>query len=153
MANTYTKIYLHVVFAVKNRVALLPPHNQLRIFLYIRKILENNGHLPIAVGGTCDHVHLFFVYSIKQSIPDLVREIKMNTTKFIKDQHLSPLCFCWQKGYACFSYSHSQVDAVKNYVVKQNEHHRGRTLRDEIRLMFERFGVEYNEDYIFDDVD
>lgn len=151
MSNTYTKIYLHIVFAVKDREALLPPLVQDRIYRYMVTVLRDKGHFPIAVGGTENHVHILIDYNISHPIPDMVRELKTCVTKLINTNHLIPFQFAWQRGYACFSYSASQVDAVKNYITHQAEHHSKMTLRDEMVAIYHRFGVEYDEKYVFDE--
>ncbi len=152
MANTYIKIYLHLVFAVKNRESMLFPSYQPRIHAYMAQALLGMGHLPVIVGGVADHIHILMCYSGKQSLPDMVRDLKINTAKFINGQRMTGCHFQWQKGYACFSYSHSHVPAVKNYILNQYEHHKGCTFREEVRRMLNLYGVEYEEEYLFEDV-
>ena len=149
MANTYAKIYLHIIFAVKNRYDLMPPHWQKIIHGYMAQALRNMGHFPIAIGGTDDHVHILIDYNPANPLPDMVKDLKVGTTKFIRQQRMTPFMFKWQRGYACFSYSHSQIQTVANYINNQTEHHKGRTLQDEIKYIFERFGIEYDENFIF----
>jgi REP element-mobilizing transposase RayT len=86
MADTYRKVYLHVVFAVKNRNALLDKSWRLRLFAYTSKMLTNRGNFALAVNGYHDHVHLFFDYSCKELIEDLVREVKKSMSNFIKEK-------------------------------------------------------------------
>ena len=150
MANTYTKIYLHIVFAVKDREALLPPLLQKRIYSYMATVLRDKGHFPVTIGGTENHVHILIDYAMSQPIPDMVRELKTCVTKLINTNHLIPFQFAWQRGYACFSYSASQVAAVKNYIDHQAEHHDKMTLREEMAAIYQRFGVEYDEKYVFE---
>ena len=150
MANTYTKIYLHIVFAVKGREALLPTRVQDRIYRYMATVLRDKGHFPIAIGGTENHVHILIDYNLSQPIPDMVRELKICVTKLINTNHLIPSQFAWQRGYACFSYSSSQVPAVNNYIMHQAEHHRKMTLSDEMTAIYKRFGIEYDEKYMFE---
>lgn len=150
MSNTYTKIYLHIVFAVKDREALFPPLVQDRIYRYMATVLRDKGHFPIAVGGTENHVHILIDYNLSHPIPDMVRELKTCVTKLINTNHLIPFQFAWQRGYACFSYSASHVSAVKNYITHQAEHHNKMTLREEMIAIYQRFGVEYDEKYVFE---
>ncbi len=152
MANTFTSVYIHLVFAVKNRTALIPPIWHTRIWAYISRTLEARGHIPIAIGGTTDHIHILMKYKITELIPDLVRDIKVHTGKFIADNKISPGKFGWQNGYGCFSYGASQVENVKCYINNQAMHHRGRTLRDEIKSYLNRCGIEFDEKYLFEDV-
>lgn len=149
MANTYIKIYLHLVFAVKNREALISPYQEGQIHAYMAQALNNMGHKALIVGGTDDHVHILVNYNPSQPLPTMVRDLKTATTKFINTHHLCTFKFEWQTGYACFSYSHSLVDKVYNYIKNQHVHHKGKTLQEEIKSMLEGFGVEYEEKYIF----
>ncbi|MDE6320828.1 MAG: transposase [Muribaculaceae bacterium] len=151
MANTYLQIYLHLIFAVKNRDALIPPQWQPRIHAYAAEMLRNRGNLPIAVGGTDNHIHIFFQYSGKELISELVRDLKVFLTKAINDNRMTPFKFEWQKGYGCFSHSHAQVESVKQYVLNQPQHHHNRTLQEEIEIILRRQGIEFDEKFIFTD--
>lgn len=151
MANTYSKIHLHIVFAVKGRESMLAPHCLPRIHRFMASTINNMGHHAIAVGGIENHVHILFSYNLTQNIADLVRELKVTTTKFINEQHLTPFLFSWQRGYSCFSYSASHIDDVKRYIENQFEHHKNITLKEEIIRIYERYGIEYDEIYIFED--
>lgn len=151
MANTYLRIYLHIVFAVKNRNALIATHWRPRVHAYLSESLRQRGHLPLAVGGAGDHVHLLISFSGKETLPDLVKNIKTATTHFINNNRISVFKFEWQKGYGCFSYSHSQIESVANYINNQEEHHRKVSLRDEMKRVLDNFGIEYDEQYIFDE--
>ena len=151
MANTFLRIYLHIIFAVKNRNALIAPQWRPRVYGYMAESLRQRGHQAIAVGGTADHVHLLISFSGKETLPDLVKNIKTATTHFINDNRISVFKFEWQKGYGCFSYSHSQIKSVAKYIANQDEHHRALSLRDEIKRVLDNFGIEYDEAYIFDE--
>ncbi len=152
MANTYININLHIIFAVKNRESLIPPHWQGRIYSFLGGILSNKGHIPIAIGGTDNHVHIFFAYKPTDPLPDLVRDLKINTTKFINENRITPFRFNWQAGYACFSYSHSHIDKVTAYIQNQITHHKGVTFKEELVKFLEKFDVEYDERYILEDI-
>ena len=149
MANTYIRIYLHLVFAVKNRDALISPYREKQIHSYMAGTLYKLNHKPIIVGGIEDHVHILLSYNPNQTLPDLVKELKTGTTKFINNNHLCTFKFEWQRGYACFSYSHSMVDKVYKYIENQHQHHNGRSLQEELKSMLEGFGIEYDDQYIF----
>lgn len=151
MSNTYTKIYLHIIFAVKGREALLPAIIRQRLYQYMSKVLLDMGHFPLAIGGTENHVHILIDYKPAQALPDMIRELKISSTKLINSNHMIPFVFGWQRGYSCFSYSASQVDSVKRYIDHQSEHHNNITFRQELQLAYERFGIEYDERYMFDD--
>lgn len=151
MANTYTKIYLHIIFAVKNSNSLIPAIYLRDIHAYICGILKNHGHYVYAVGGIDSHVHILIGYNINQSIPDLVRDVKSSTTTYIKSKHIIPYRFEWQTGYGCFSYSRSQLSAVSKYVNNQNEHHKSMSLTDEIKSILAKYDIEFDERYIIND--
>ena len=149
MANIYIKIYLHLVFAVKHHNSLINPFWQSRLYDYISGIIKNKGCHPIKIGGTDDHIHILLSYSPVMPLSDLVRDIKSMSSRFINETHLSPFRFEWQKGYACFSYSHSHIEQVSKYIAGQHEHHKGLSLRDEIIDILTKFGVEFDERYLY----
>ena len=151
MANTYIKIYLHIVFAVKNRAAMLLPTCRDKVHAYMTSALRGMGHVPIIVGGVSDHVHILMSYTPTQPLADMIRDLKINTTKFINGQRLVSSHFAWQSGYGCFSYSPTHVEQVRNYILNQENHHRKVNMRDEMKNIFAKFGIEYQEQYIFND--
>ena len=148
MANTYSKIYLHLIFATKNRDNAIPPTWEKRLHTYISGIISNNDHMPIEIGGTSSHIHILIGYNINQLIPDLMRDIKSSSSRYANENRMIKCRFAWQSGYACFSYSHSQIDAVSNYIRNQHQHHNHQTLEEEVRIMLERFEIEYDPKYI-----
>ncbi len=148
MANTYSKIYLHIVFAVNHRYALLPATVLPKVHAYMGGILRRQGHIPLAIGGIEDHVHCLIAYNINKSIPHTVRDLKASTSAFINKEHMIPYKFEWQSGYACFSYSQSHVEAVKNYVLTQYEHHKQMSMDDEIQRLLEIYQIDHDMRYI-----
>lgn len=152
MANTFTSIFIHIVFAVKNRDSLIPTPWLPRVWSYMKAGINAHGHETIAIGGTSDHVHILIRYKITELIPDLVKELKINTSKFISTQRVTPYRFSWQSGYGCFSYGKSQIDTVKAYIQNQAMHHKGITLRQEIRNYLDKCGIEYDERFLFEDI-
>lgn len=149
MANTYLRIYLHLVFAVKNRNALILPHWKNRVYAYIAQALRDGDHYPIIIGGMPDHVHILLGYSGKEALPDMVRRVKVGCTKFINEQRITPFKFEWQKGYGCFSYSHSHLPQVIKYIENQEQHHSKQSVVAEMKRMLNAFDVVYDESYIF----
>ena len=152
MANSYINIYLHIVFAVKHRESLSAPAWQPHFHAYIAKSLNERGHHAIAVGGTANHVHILLDYSGKELISEMIRDLKVSSTNYANKHRICQHRFLWQPGYGCFSVSATNKDAVVNYIRHQNEHHNNRTLRDEIQHMLDSAGVEYDNRYIFEDV-
>ncbi|MCD4788585.1 MAG: IS200/IS605 family transposase [Bacteroidales bacterium] len=150
MANTYSQIYIMVVFAVQNRKALILPSFEERLYKYITGIVQNQGQKLLAINGTTDHIHIFFGMKPTCRLSDLVRDIKSDSSVFIKENKLSRFKFNWQEGYGAFSYSYSQKQDVIEYVMNQKKHHKKRTFRQEYLDFLKKFNVDYNEKYLFD---
>jgi REP element-mobilizing transposase RayT len=150
MANTYKSIYLQIIFAVKNRDALLSPNWRADIFKYIAGILNQRGHYSLAVNGHMDHIHIFFDYNTKELISDLVREIKKSTSNYIKKNRLSPYHFEWQSGYGVFSHGYREKDIIIKYVMNQEEHHRTRSFKEEYLSFLKSYEIDFKDEYLFD---
>lgn len=116
MANTYTQLHIHFVFAVKYRAFVIQPHWEERIHKYITGIVQNNGHKMLAINSVSDHFHLFLGLNPKQSISDLMRLVKGDSSEFLNLHGLTPRKFHWQEGYGAFSNSHSQIEGVVKYI-------------------------------------
>jgi putative transposase len=153
MANTYTQIYLHFVFAVKNRASLIHPSWKDELYKYITGIVQNNNHKLIAINGIPDHVHILIGYNLHQLIPDLLQDIKGNSSKWININKFTKSHFNWQAGYGAFSYSHSQIDQVAKYIINQEKHHKKRTFQKEYLELLKRFNIPYDDKYILEDID
>ena len=152
MANTYTQIHIQCVFAVKFRQSLIRLEWKERLQKYITGIVQNNGHKMIAV-NSMPHVHIFFGFRPNQSLSDLMRMVKGESSEWINQQKFNSSVFRWQEGYGAFSYARSQVKVVAEYVENQENHHRKKTFLDEYKDFLERFEVEYDERYIFKDLE
>jgi REP element-mobilizing transposase RayT len=131
LANTYTQIYIHIVFAVEKRQNLIPLENLNQIEKYITGIVQNSGHKLIAISCVSDHAHLLVGLKPSISISDLVRDIKANSSKFINENQWVIGKFNWQEGFGAFSYSRSQIGNVSEYILNQKEHHKKKTFREE----------------------
>ncbi len=150
MANTYTQIYLHLIFSVKYRTNLIRSEWEQNLYNYIVSILQDRSHTAIALNGTEDHIHILIGFTPNDKIPDLVKTIKQNSSIWVKKHNYCNDKFGWQEGYGCFSYSKSQIDTVVKYIRQQKEHHREKTFREEYLEFLNKFGVEYNEKYVTD---
>ena len=148
MANTFTQIYLHLFFAVQNRMSLIHREWKKELYKYITGIVQNNGHKLIAINGIPDHVHLAIGYKPHQLIPDLLQDIKGDSSKWINKKNFVQGRFNWQEGYGAFSFSHSHIDRVVKYIINQEQHHKKTTLREEYINLLEKYDVAYNEKYI-----
>jgi putative transposase len=149
MANTYTQLYIHFVFAVKYRASLLSSAWDERLRLYIIAIVQNHGHKILAINNVPDHLHMFVGLNLSQSISDLMRVAKGESSEWLNKEKLTTGKFQWQDGYGAFSHSKSQIDQVVKYINNQQEHHKRTTFLDEYKKMLTDFDVEFDERYIF----
>jgi len=149
MPGTYSQIYIQVVFAVKGRHNLIDKSWKDELYKYIAGIIKGKGQKPIIVNGMPDHIHAFIGLKPSKAISDLVRDIKNNSTNFINEKKFVKGKFSWQEGYGVFSYSHSQIENVYNYILNQEKHHRKKTFREEYIDFLKKFNVEYDKKYLF----
>ena len=152
MANTFTQIYLHLVFAVQNRISLIQSEWKDELYKYITGIVQNNGHKLIAINGTANHVHIAVGYKPHQLIPDLLQDIKGSSSKWINEKQFVHGKFNWQQGYGTFSFSHSQIDKVTKYIMNQEQHHKIKTFQDEYIELLKKYDVSYDDQYILLDI-
>lgn len=150
MAGTFSQIYIQYVFAVKGRTNLLQKPWRDEVFKYMAGTIKAKNQKSIIVNGVSDHVHVFVGLRPSMKISDLVRDIKNNSSKFINEQKFIKNRFSWQEGYGAFSYAHSQISNVYNYIANQEQHHKKKTFKEEYIDFLEKFEVEYDEKYVFD---
>ncbi len=150
MADTYTQLYIHIVFAVKGRGCLIPKQHKDALHQYITRIITNKKQTVIRINSMPDHIHLLVGMAPDIALSALVRDIKANSSKFINKKGWVVGRFEWQAGFAAFSYSHSQLDAVVRYIKNQEAHHSHRTFKEEYLAFLKRFNVPYNPKYVFD---
>ena len=150
MANTYTQIYIHLVFSPYRRDALIGRSWKDELEKYITGIIQNSGHKLIAIGSRPDHIHIFIGYNVNHLIPDLVEKIKTSSSAWIKEKEFSKFKFSWQRGYGGFSHSQSQINIVANYVLNQDEHHRKDSFKKEYLDMLNKNEIEFKDEYLFD---
>lgn len=120
------------------------------VFKYMSGIIEAKKQKPIIINGVKDHVHLFIGIVPSGSLSDIVRDVKNNSTNFINSQNYLPERFSWQEGFGAFSYGRSQIDRVYQYILNQEKHHRNQSFKIEYLNLLRKFGVDYNEKYLFD---
>lgn len=149
MTSTYHQINIQAVFAVKYRKALILPEFRSQLFGYIGQTINELGHKTFIVNGVADHVHCFFGLDPKQSLSDMMREVKANASGWVNEQKFLDHEFKWQKGYGAFSYAKSQVSTVYRYVENQEAHHAKRSFRNEYLGFLRKFEIEHDEKYIF----
>ncbi|MEJ2048325.1 MAG: IS200/IS605 family transposase [Calditrichota bacterium] len=150
MANTYTQIYVQIVFVVQGRLNLIKNEHKDELHKYTTGIINKKNQKLISINCMPDHVHIFIGIKPNIAISDLARDIKNNSSKFINTQKWIVCKFNWQRGFGAFSSGHSQIDTVVKYIKNQERHHTHKSFREEYLEFLERFSVEYNEKYIFD---
>jgi putative transposase len=150
MANTYTQCYIHLVFTVKNRDALVKKIWKNEMEMYITGIVQTHRHKMLAIGTMPDHIHTLIGYNVNHLIPDLVEEIKTSSNSWIRQKKLSRYKFDWQKGYGAFTYSHSQIDRVIKYILSQEEHHKKLSFKEEYLEMLDKNEIAYGNEYLFE---
>ncbi|MBN8706837.1 MAG: IS200/IS605 family transposase [Bacteroidetes bacterium] len=153
MANTYTQLFIHIVFTVQGRNNLIAEKHREELERYIVGMTLVRNHKPLAIFCMPDHLHFLVGINPNQSLSDLVRDIKSSSSNFINNNSWMPGKFSWQEGYGAFSYSKSQVKNVITYIRNQPDHHQKNTFHDEYIKLLELFDIEYNPKYLFDWVD
>lgn len=153
MANTYSQVYIHIVFAVKGRQNLIHANIREELHKYIIGIVTNRDQKLLSIFCMPDHAHLLIGLKPSISISDLVRDIKAGSSKFINDKKLIKGKFNWQEGFGVFSYSRSQIDTVIKYIQNQEKHHSKKSFKEEYLEFLKKFTVEYDERYLFEWID
>lgn len=150
MPGTFSKIYIQIVFAVKGRENLISNDWKNELYKYIAGIIKGKEQKPIIVNGMPDHIHAFIGLRPAMAIADITRDIKNNSSKFINENEFVNGKFAWQEGYGAFSYSHSHIGKVYNYIFNQEEHHKKKTFKEEYFDLLKKFEIEYDERYLFE---
>jgi len=153
MANTYHQMYVQTVFAVKYREAVIQERWKAELFKVIGNLINEAGGRSIIVNGVEDHVHCFFSIKPSIAVSYVMQNAKAKSSKWINESRLLPHRFEWQEGYGAFTYSKSQIDAVYKYVQNQEEHHKKQAFREEYIAMLVKFGVDFDERYVFGDLE
>ena len=150
MPQSLYKMLAHIVFSTKNRADLIAPEIEDGLFGYIHGIAENNGAKLIVGGGTANHIHLLVSLPKKIDVPDLIGDIKRDSSVWVKEQSTKYADFYWQKGYGAFSIGQSQVETITNYIKNQKEHHQKHDYKSEFRAWLQKYEIEYDEQYVWD---
>ncbi|MBI5858835.1 MAG: IS200/IS605 family transposase [Sphingobacteriales bacterium] len=153
MANTYTQLHIQLVFAVKYRAAMIQKEWKERLHQYITGIFQNNEHKMLQINSMPDHIHIFIGLRPHQSISAIVQNTKAESTKWIKENKFCKSAFAWQEGFGAFSYSKSHVDRVIRYIQNQEAHHKKETFLSEYRRLLKAFEIEYDDRYIFKELE
>jgi putative transposase len=149
MANTYTQLHIHLVFAVKYREGLIRKEWKDDLYKYITGIIQNNKHKVLIINGMPDHIHILIGFRPTQALADLMRDIKQMSSLWINEKHFVKGKFAWQDGYGAFSYGQSQLPDIIEYIIKQEEHHKKRSFLDEYKGFLKLFAIDFEEEYVF----
>lgn len=151
MAQSLDKVLIHIVFSTKYRYPFLAEKSiRDQMHAYIGGTCNELGCPVLTVGGVADHVHILCRLTRNHAIATIVRDIKRSSSKWIKTKGSLLTKFAWQNGYGVFSVGQSEVERVKTYIAGQEEHHRKKRFADEYRLFLQRYGVAYDERYVWD---
>jgi putative transposase len=146
--STYTQIYYHIVFATKNRVPALQADRRDELYKYFWGILQNKQCRLYRIGGVEDHVHFLIALHPAVCLAGLVKDLKVASSVWIKENALFPLFDGWQNGYGAFTHSSRDKDRLVEYIRHQEEHHRAHSFRDELASLLREAGIEYDEKYL-----
>ena len=149
MANSFVKIYVHIIFHVKSNKYVMRSEDLLRIYAYIGGILKGLGSAPMAIGGTQDHIHILAPLPKTMGISDFVRTIKSESSKWLKSLDASYSQFAWQDGYAAFSVSQSIIGVTENYIRNQTDHHVRHSFEEEYKAFLKAYGIQYDDRFLF----
>jgi putative transposase len=150
MSSTFSQIYIQIVFAVKGRESLIHLSWEEELYKYISGIIKNKEQKLIAINGMPDHIHILIGMKPTCSLSDLAREIKKSTNEFIKEKSFAKGKFNWQEGYGAFSYSHSGLDNVINYIKNQKAHHLKKSFKAEYLELLHKFEIDYKSEYLYE---
>jgi REP element-mobilizing transposase RayT len=151
MANTYTQLYIHIVFAVQGRYNLIPVSHKEELQKYITGIVSGKNQKLISINCMPNHAHILIGLQPDCALSAIVRDIKANSSKFMNEQKWFRGRFEWQKGFGAFTLGHSQLDVIIKYIANQETHHKQRPFRDEYVEFLKRYEVAYDLKYIFKD--
>lgn len=150
MPGTYTNLLLHIVFSTHQRRAWLTPPVCERLYPFVGGIIRDDKGSLLAMGGMPDHVHLLVRWRTDETIAELVRSMKVRSSKWMHAEFPRLRAFAWQEGYGAFTVSKSQEGKVRRYIANQERHHTGRNFKAEFRELLEAHEVEYEEKYLWD---
>lgn len=152
MADTYTKLFIHVVFAVKGRENIISTRWKDDLFKYISGIVTNNDQKLMIINGMPDHIHILLGLKPTMALSNLVRDVKANSSRFVNEQKWVHGKFEWQHGFGAFTCNPAELDSIINYIKNQEEHHKKKRFKEEYVDLLNYNEIEYKNEYLFDDV-
>jgi putative transposase len=153
MANTFTQLYVHYVFAVQDRLCLINEKWKDNLYRYMSGIIDQQGHKLYVINGTSDHVHILISMNPKQAPSDLMFHLKRSSSSWINQNRLSVGKFSWQEGFGAFSLGKSQLPSKIKYIEEQQVHHKKKSFKEEYLQILIENDIEYDERYIFKNIE
>ncbi len=150
MPQSLASLHIHLVFSTKNREPLIKDDVRSHLHAYMATVLQNLGSTTVLINSIEDHIHLLFDLGRTTSVSKAVEDVKKSSSKWIKTQGAEFAGFAWQGGYGAFAVSGSNVEAVRQYIANQREHHRKKSYQDEFRQFLERHRIPFDERYVWD---
>jgi putative transposase len=149
MANTFRALNVHCVFSTKNRTQVLTPQVRTRLWAFMGGIANQNGIDPLCIGGMSDHAHLLLSLPASLCVANAMQLIKGGSSTWLRGTFPFLPHFAWQEGYAAFAVSVSHLNEAVRYIQNQEEHHRGKTFREEYLAFLQKHRIQYEERYVF----
>lgn len=150
MASTFSQIYIQIIFAVDGRQSLIRPSWEAELFRYMKGLITKMEQKPLAINGEADHLHILLGVQPSCCLLDLVGEIKKASNEYINTKNLLVPKFKWQEGFGAFSYSHSSLEIVKEYIQNQKELHKTLSFKEEYQRFLKEFRIDHKEEHLFD---
>ncbi len=150
MPQSLARIPIHCIWSTRNHLPFIKPEIEKELFSYMTGIFRNYESPALAINGTANHIHALTVLSRKITVAKLIEELKKSSSKWIKTKGMQSQNFYWQRGYAALGIGESNVEVVKKYIANQKEHHRKKTFQEEYITFLKKYGIEYDERYVWD---
>lgn len=150
MSDTYTQLYVQLVFAVKGRKSFIQYSWEEELYKYLTAVVQNDKHKMIAINGMPDHIHIFLGLNPAIAVSDLVKDMKRASHNWITERGFIKNKFEWQGGYGAFSYGRSQIDHVYKYILDQKKHHAKQSFKNEYINLLELFEIDFKDEYLFE---
>ncbi len=150
MPQSLSSILIHLIFSTKNRERFITEAIEKELHPYMAKIFRELKSPTLTIGGTDDHLHILFSLARTIEVAELIEKVKTKTSKWLKTKGQEFENFRWQRGYGAFSIGQSQVETLKRYIARQRIHHQRVTFQDEYRKFLKRYGIDYDERYVWD---
>ena len=149
MSQSLSKLYVHIIFHIKNKSCFIKEEDDRELYAYIGGVLKTSHSIPVQINGTEDHIHVLCIMSKNISLSELLEDIKRNSSRWIKTKGEHYRDFAWQGGYAAYSVSQSKVEVVEKYIQNQKEHHKRQSFKDEYIQFLNENGIDYKDEYLW----